>query len=207
MKSPLNFAIIDDHTLFLKGLEELIAHELEGSNIRCFVSIKDFNSDTSILADLDLLICDIELPGEDVFQFFEQLQAVTPTIPVLVISMHKKLSIIKRCKELDIEGYLLKDDDDYLTKAIHSILSGHEFYSPRVVKFYSKYSNQLNDISSREEEIILLMVKGFSNLEIAKHLSVGLETVKTHKRNIRTKLGMSDLRDIVSYAKKNFLIK
>ncbi|MGM0580449.1 MAG: response regulator [Bacteroidota bacterium] len=207
MEKPLDFAIIDDHTLFLKGLEELISQAFEKSNINCFDSIHDFQSHKLILPEVDLLICDIELPGEDVFTFFYELRESYPKIPVLVISMHKKLSIIKKCKELQIDGYLLKDDDDYLTEAINSILKGQHFYSPRIVKFYSKYSNQLNNISEREEEIILLMVKGFSNLEISKHLSVGLETVKTHKRNIRTKLGMHELSDIISYAEQNFLVK
>ena len=207
MKKPLNFAIIDDHTLFLKGLEELISREFEKSNINCFDSIHEFKTRKSNLSEIDLLICDIELPGEDVFDFFYDIRESDPNIPILVISMHKKLSIIKKCKELQIDGYLLKDDDDYLSEAINSILKGQHFYSPRIVKFYSKYSNQLNNISDREEEIILLMVKGFSNLEISKHLSVGLETVKTHKRNIRTKLGMHELSDIIRYAEQNFLVK
>ncbi|WMN11704.1 response regulator transcription factor [Marivirga salinae] len=207
MKQPLNFAIVDDHTLFLKGLEELISQGFKNSNVNCFGSILEFQSHRSTLSELDLLICDIELPGEDVFTFFNGLRRSFPNLPVLVISMHKKLSIIKKCKELQIDGYLLKDDDDYLSEAINAILKGQHFYSPRIVEFYSKYSNQLNNISAREEEIILLMVKGFSNLEISDYLSVGLETVKTHKRNIRTKLGMHDLSDIISYAKQNFLIK
>lgn len=207
MKKPIFFAIIDDHTIFLRGLEELISQKFKNSNINCFDSISEFKKRKSIFPEIDLLICDIELPSEDVFTFFNELRESYPNIPILVISMHKKLSIIKKCKEFQIEGYLLKDDDDYLTEAINSILKGQQFYSPRIIKFYSKYSNQLNNISDREEEIILLMVKGFSNLEISDHLSVGLETVKTHKRNIRTKLGMHELSDIISYAKQNFLVK
>jgi len=207
MKKSLNFAIIDDHTLFLKGLEELVSHDFPSSKIRCFDGIQEFKSDFSNPSRLNLLICDIELPGEDVFAFFSSFRQSFPNVPILVISMHKKLSIIKKCKEIEIEGYLLKDDDDYLKESITAILEGENFYSPRIIKFYTKYSNQLNNISPREEEIILLMTKGFSNLEISDQLSVGLETVKTHKRNIRTKLGMHELRDIIRYAKQNFLVK
>jgi two-component system, NarL family, nitrate/nitrite response regulator NarL len=55
-----------------------------------------------------------------------------PKLPVLIISMHNKLSVIKKCKELKIEGYILKDDHELIIKVVESLLSGQEYYSEKV---------------------------------------------------------------------------
>lgn len=197
--------ILDDHTLFLKGMRLILKECYTSCDVHVYQSIKALKQDHLNFDTFDLLISDIELPNEDTFGLFEELKQNYPHLPILVVSMHKKHSVIKKCKALNIEGYLLKDEDEQLTKAIEVILEGKEYYSERVVEFCNQTQNTFNKLSFREEEIIKLIANGFNNNEIAEKLFLSAETIKTHKRNIRTKLGIHNTHEIIEYAKKNFI--
>ena len=120
--------------------------------------------------------------------------------------MHKKLAVIRKCKALGVEGYILKDEDEHLHKAIEQLLIGHSFYSPQVEIFYNRATNHYDSLSTREEDILKLIAQGYGNVEIADNFSIAIETVKTHKKNIKLKLGLKDMHDIIQYAKTNYLI-
>ena len=174
-------------------------------DIFTYQSIKKLKSDKLNFNNFDLVISDIELPGEDTFGLFTTLKNEYPDLPILVVSMHKKHSVIKKCKSLNIEGYLLKDEDEQLNTAIETIINGGKFYSKTVIDFCRHTQNTLNTLSTREEEIIKLIAKGFTNNEIAEKLFLSAETIKTHKKNIRLKLNVNNNQEIIEYAKKNFL--
>lgn len=205
MKYP-NIVIIDDHSLFLQGIHGIISAGFPDSQISCYNSIASCEKELTNFEDIHLIISDIELPGEDIFPFLSKTKGLYPTLPIMVLTMHKKLSVIRKCKELDISGYLLKDDDELLHEAINNVLRGKCYYSPRVDKLYRSYAEQLNTISPREEEIIKLISQGLSNKEISEQLFVSVETVKTHKKNIKSKLGISGLSELIQYAHDNYLL-
>jgi len=198
--------ILDDHTLFLKGMALLLHEYCNNCDILTYQSIKLLKKDRLDLAEFDLLISDIELPEEDTFEFLETLIEKAPTLPILVISMHKKSAIIRHCKDIGIKGYLLKDEDEQLFEAVESIISGGVYYSKTIQSFCRKTKETFIEISKREEQIIKLISKGVSNNDIATQLFISCETVKTHKRNIKLKLGMESTEEIMIYAKKNYLI-
>lgn len=206
MDKTKRIVVIDDHTLFLKGLYGILSTEFLDADIQCFESINDCKKNNTDFSAIDLFISDIELPGEDIFVFLEQTKTKYPELPVLVLTMHKKLSVIRKCKNLGILGYLLKDDDDLFVQALHEVITGKKFYSPRIEKLYRLYSEQLNSLSPREEEILKMISQGFSNQEMADKLFVSVETVKSHKKNIKLKLGITELSELVQYAQDNYLI-
>jgi len=197
--------ILDDHTLFLKGMDLILRESCDNCDVYAYQSIKKIKEDKLNFNEFSLLISDIELPGEDAFELFTSLKNDYPELPILVVSMHKKHSVIKKCKALNIEGYLLKDEDEQLTIAIEKIINGEEYYSKTVTDFCKQTKKTLNVLSLREEEIIKLIVKGLSNNEIGEKLFLSTETIKTHKKNIRLKLDVYNNREIIEYAKKNFL--
>ncbi len=206
MKRAVSVAIIDDHTLFLKGLMHLIKASLPESSIKTYRSLEGLYTEKQVLKYLDLIICDIELPGEDVFSFLGDLRRQYPMLPVLIISMHYKLVVIRNCKLLGIEGYILKDEDELLLPAIECILSGKVFYSPRVEAFDREFDHVMDSLTPREKDVIAYIAKGLSNKDISETLFVSIETVKTHKKNIKLKLGSDSTRDMINFAKSNFLL-
>ena len=198
--------ILDDHTLFLKGMALLLHEYCNDCEILTYQSIRLLKKDKLNLADFDLLISDIDLPGEDTFKLLETLIKKVPTLPILVISMHKKNAVIRHCKNIGIKGYLLKDEDEQLFEAIEKIMSGGVYYSKTIQSFCKKTKDTFIEITKREEQIIKLIVKGVNNNDIATQLFVSCETVKTHKRNIKLKLGMESTEEIINYAKKIYLM-
>ena len=198
--------LLDDHTLFLRGLALILKEENPNYDIHPYQSIAKMKSDKLNFSDFDLLISDIELPNEDSFALFTSLKKANPEFHILIVSMHKKNVITRKCKSLGIDGYLLKDDYEHLNKAVNKILNGGSYYSETIIDFYNKTKDEYPKLTYREEEVITLMAQGLNNSKIAQQLSLSVETVKTHKKNIRSKLELDSNFAIIEYAKQNFLL-
>ncbi len=202
----LKILILDDHTLFLKGMSMILKNYWPQIDVYAYQSIKNLKSDNLKFDTFDLMISDIELPNEDTFGLFSSLRLNFPELPILVVSMHKKQAIIKKCKALNIEGYLLKDEDEQLVKAIKTILGGGIYYSKTIVNFFNNTKSSFEKLSKREEEVIKLIADGFTNIEIAEKLFLSKETIKTHIKNIKLKLEITTRHEITKYAKLNFVL-
>lgn len=203
--SKKKFILLDDHALFLQGLEHVILKSIPNCTTTLFSSIKDLNQSTINFNNVDLLISDMELVDEDIFDLLTELKTKYDT-PILVISMHKKLSLIKKCIKLGIEGYILKNDDEYLVDAINKVVKKEKFLSPEIEQLLQSASSQNIALSEREEQIIRFICKGAHNKDISEELHISIETVKTHKRNIKYKLGLSETSEIIEYANQNILL-
>ena len=198
--------ILDDHSLFLRGMSLILRECCNDCEVYAYQSIRMLKKDKLKYEEFDLLISDVELPGEDTFGLLESLREKVPALPILVVSMHKKNAVIRRCREIGIRGYLLKDEDEQLFKAIETIVAGGEYYSKTIQEFCKKTKSTFIGISKREEQIIKLIAKGLNNIEIANHLFLSVETVKTHKKNIKLKLNVGNTAEIIKYAKKTYLM-
>jgi len=198
--------ILDDHTLFLKGLILILKEHWGDCDIYAYQSIKKLKSDQLNFDTFDLIISDIELPNENSFELFELLKNNYLNLPILVISMHKKQAVIKKCKALNINGYLLKNEDEQLIDAVNTVIDGNTYYSKSIVDFCNKAKPVFEKLSPREEDVIKLIADGYGNLEIAEQLFLSKETIKTHIKNIKLKLGFENRHEIIEYAKENFLL-
>ena len=129
-------------------------------DVKTYQSIRALEADDINYKEFDLLISDIELPGEDTFSFFGKLRHQYSKLPILVVSMHKKIAVIKKCRSLGVEGYLLKDEDEQLTKAIEIIINGGSYFSNSITEFCQTTNLVYKKLSEREEEIIKLIANG-----------------------------------------------
>ncbi|MCF8231900.1 MAG: response regulator transcription factor [Bacteroidales bacterium] len=206
MKKPLSIVVLDDHSLFLKGISYLLREIFPEAELKFYRSVRAMLDHKYSFAHFDLFISDIDLPGEDVFSLFEYLKTFHPALPVLVISMHKKIAVIRKCKKLGIEGYILKNEDDLFVKAVKKVLSGEIFYSQNIEHYFRQILANYDTLSEREEDIIKLIAGGYINKDIANMLHISIETVKTHKKNIKMKLGVDNTQQIIDYTKKNYLL-
>lgn len=196
--------MLDDHSLFINGMKSILSKAIENVSFICFNSIKDFKNAAIELDKYDLFISDLELPNEDIFSFFKEIKQ-NSDIPILVISMHQKISLVRKCKQLNLQGYILKNDDEYLLLAVQEILKGNSYFSPKIKQLLNDYSLQQKLLSEREEQVIKYICSGQSNSMIANDLNISVETVKTHKKNIKIKLGLSETHELIEFAKKNIL--
>ncbi len=201
----MNILILDDHSLFSNGLGKILVDGFTDVNLNICKSINELNKLNSDFNSYQLFISDIELPGEDVFSLLTSIKLNHPKLPILIITMHNKLSVIKKCKELKIEGYILKDDHKLIIESIQEILSGKEYYSKKVLKTLDILNKKEKLLTPKEEEIITLIANGKSNHEIANDLSISYNTIKTHRKNINRKLLLNSTADIIKYYFKNYI--
>ncbi|PCJ91600.1 MAG: hypothetical protein COA50_16315 [Flavobacteriaceae bacterium] len=201
----MKILLLDDHSLFSEGLGKILKDHFSNLALDKFTSIKELVQQKTDISSYDLMISDIELPNEDVFELLNSVKLTYPTTPILVITMHNKLSVIKKCKALHIEGYILKDDHDLIIIAVEQLLLGKEFYSKKAKETLNIINKGGKFLTPKEEQIVALIANGINNKEIAKKLFISYNTVKTHRKNIGKKLELSTTGELIRYYFDNYV--
>jgi DNA-binding NarL/FixJ family response regulator len=196
---------LDDHSLFSEGLEKILKAYFSDLYLDKFKSIAELTDQKTDFSSYDLFISDIELPREDIFKLLSLIKFEHPKLPILIISMHNKLSVIKKCKELKIDGYILKDDYELVIKVVENLLSGNEYYSEKVKQTLNILNKKEKLLTPKDEEIIALIAKGKNNHEMAKELFISYNTIITHRKNISRKLELNTKGEIVKYYFENYV--
>ena len=201
----MRILILDDHILFAKGISNLLQDKFDKLEVCMFSSIRLLKESSADFSKFDLMISDIELPNENIFDLLAEIKTSHPNLPVLIVSMHNKLSVIKKCKELGVEGYILKDDQNPVSEVVDLILKGKEVYSDKVKETLEILNKKENILTPKEEQIVTLVVQGNSNSEILEKLFVSPNTLKTHKKNIFRKLDINSTAELVKYYYNNYI--
>lgn len=198
--------IADDHKLFNHGLYQLLSNDFN-------VIAQVFDGREVIPAVMkrtpNLIILDINLPNIKGFEIAKQLKHSFSKIKVVFITMYSEDSFVKAAKDLNADGYILKESEsDFLIASLKSILEGNCVFDPKLATlqtnlhhddfFVKEYS-----LSKREIEIIKLLKNGYSSVQIAEKLFVSFETIKSHKKNIYLKLKINKLTELVQFAVAN----
>lgn len=151
----------------------------------------------------DVVLMDIGLPVMDGVEAVEQIKATDPDVKIVMLTVHDSDSHIFSALSAGAHGYCLKTvSADQLALAIRTVADGAAWLDPRiasrVLQSYSPSGSApeadpaASPLSSREIEVLRLVVEGMTNQRIASKLVVSIETVKSHMRRIMEKLAVSD---------------
>ncbi len=197
--SRLRIILVDDHTLFRKGLAELL--ESEGAvNV---VAITGNPAEVAALLDAhqpDVLILDLNIGGIDGIQVMQQLRGNGFNPPVLILTVSEAEEDMARALRNGAKGYLLKSmEPDEVVDAIIRAARGETVVAPgmtaKLVRMLdnkgSSSASLLESLTQREREILSHLAKGESNKAIARQLDISYDTVKLHVRHILAKLNLS----------------
>ncbi|NLR93602.1 MULTISPECIES: response regulator transcription factor [Flammeovirga] len=200
----LNILIVDDHILFCTGIEQLLKNLLSAEVTVCFnpIDALDLN-----LSSFDIALVDLDMPEMKGFEFIQRAREQSMNTKYVIVSMHSKPSIVRKVIKQKIDGYILKDDEmNTFKEGIKSILNGNQYFTPRLQNIINVAQPHSSKISPREEEIIKLIADGLSMKEISEVLHISHETVKTHTKNVRSKLNLDSRTDLIKYAIENLLV-
>ena len=192
----MKIVIIDDHSLFSHGIKSFLKYDNDTLDIHMFSSYSEFGNSGMDFNSVSILISDYEIPGEDTMEEIQKIKENIARLPILLVSMHNRPSIYSQCNEIGIDGYILKNNVDDLKIAINAITKGGKYFGSEVLSSFQNSALTINRITKQELKIIELVKKGYSNYDISDTLSVTVETIKSHKRNIRLKLGLETIKDI-----------
>jgi DNA-binding NarL/FixJ family response regulator len=158
----------------------------------------------------DVVLMDISMPGVDGLQATRGLQESCPQVRVLALTRHADYGFLTEMLRAGAKGYVLKQSSSVdLVSAVKAVASGQCYLDPAVTgKLMGGYAGRRpeagagpkEDVTEREEEVLRLIARGYSNKEIAAKLSVSVKTVEAHKTNGMRKLGLAARNDIVDYA-------
>jgi two-component system invasion response regulator UvrY len=208
MKEKIKIALVDDHTLFRKGLAGLVKdldplHHIiwEAENGKeCLVRIQEELP--------DILLMDVSMPVMDGYQLAEAIKQQYPALPILVVSMVDKEESLIRMLRAGIRGYLSKDTEpEELLKAISSILNKGYYYTDHITGKLIKALQDDNTVngneillSDREKQLLELVCSDDTYKEIADKMFLSPKTVDTYRMSLFEKLQVKSRTGLVLYA-------
>lgn len=205
-----SLVIFDDNATLRKSLKLLLSangYEVKGE----YENSSDVEQIIKTL-NPDLVLMDIDMPGGDGIEGVRRIKAISPTTAVVMHTVFEDNDKLFQCLCHGANGYLLKKTDpDKLVSALQEVFEGGATVSPEIAKkilgtFVQKQTPEHN-LSQREMEVLDLLVKGFSNKMIASELSLSVETVKTHLKNIYYKLQVNCAKEAVAVALKRRIVQ
>jgi two-component system response regulator NreC len=201
--------IADDHPIVRAGIRALLSNEPDYE----VVGEADDGSeavDKASQLSPDVVIMDIVMSPMDGIIATERIKRTRPKTKIIVLSMYKQKEYVLRAFRAGAEGYMLKDIiSEELLNALHCITEGKRYVCPSIAEYfveeYLDYSqtesdNPFDTLSSREQEVLHLILEGRPNSEIAKTLFISLATVKTHRNSIMHKLDVHDVASLTRLA-------
>ena len=204
--------IVDDHIIFRKGLHTIL-NEINDVKVVAEASSGQEILDILKKQTADVILMDIKMPVMDGIEATKRISVKYPDIKVIALTMHEEISYFNRMMEVGASGFLLKKtNQDELEQAIISVLNGNNYYSEEFMSSVDKsYVNPAKKtdvvLTDREKEVLDLICKGKSNLEISKMLHLSQRTIDGHRARLFEKTGAKNAPNLVMFAIKNGLIK
>ena len=205
----IKIIIADDHQLFIEGINSILSKEVG-------ISIVGEASNGLELMNLlkrnllpDIIITDIRMPVIDGLTATRTISKDYPAIPILALSMYDQNADVIEMLEAGAKGYVTKDvEKEELMTAIKQLVSGQYYFSKNlpdeIQTWFRKGKKDITKaLTKREREILELVAKGRSSLEISQFLKVSKFTIDTHRKNIHKKLGIKSNTGLVNYVLKN----
>ena len=202
-----NFLLIDDHEIVRSGVKTVLLELFKPCEI--FEASNEKEAlDQLKTRKYDLIIMDVQMPDTDSAGLLKNIKIKTPEVKVLVFSMSAENLYAKRFMKLGAMGFVTKNSGlSELIKAINLALNNRKYISESFAEILAgevgdeKSSNPFESLSSREFEIVSLIIHGKSLNEISDLLSIHSSTVSTHKSRLLEKLGVKNLPELLELAR------
>lgn len=201
--------IVDDHPIMRQGLVALISNEPD-LTICCEAENARQAMESVAAGPPDLVILDITLPDKNGLEVIKDLQAINPTLPVLVVSMHDEALYAERVLRAGGRGYIMKQEGGKrLLDGIRQVLRGQICVSDkmagRILELFSGHrpaagGSPTDTLTDREFEVFQLIGQGKKTSDIARHLHLSVKTVEVHRLHIKAKLGLADTPSLIRQA-------
>jgi DNA-binding NarL/FixJ family response regulator len=216
-QTQTNILIADDHPAVRMGIVSLLKHK---PNLKVIGQVGNSNEISKYLTSIktDLLILDLNMPGQDYSVMIPYIHQNFPDVKVMVFSGYYDTDLEKRLKKLGVDGFVTKNiHPSRVLDFIIEVVDGNKCFISDEMAEKANLEKQVSDrfkdnfckrlgISKREQEILTLISKGMTSQTIGKALFISKYTVETHRKNILRKLDMNSSTELVKFAIKQGLV-
>ncbi len=205
--ASIRVLLVDDHSVVREGYRRLLEREPGIEVVGEAANAAEACARAVALAP-DVVVMDISLPGVSGIEGMRRMLARRPDLRVLIFSMHDDAIFCVRALEAGALGYLSKSSaPEALVKAVQAVSRGTRYLSPDVAdKMAQRSSSQaaagLEQLTTREFEVLRLLVRGESLGQIAERLGLSEKTVANHQSTIRDKLGVRNSLQLARVAEQ-----
>ncbi len=216
---PIRVLVVDDHALFRRGLEMVLAQE---PDIEVVGEASDGAQAVEMAADAtpDIVLMDVRMPRRGGIDACMAIKDAVPSAKIIMLTISDEEADLYEAIKAGAAGYLLKEISiEEVAAAIRAVHGGQSLISPsmasKLLTEFASMSKKRDDrhqvpsprLTDREMEVLKLVARGMNNRDIAKELFISENTVKNHIRNILEKLQLHSRMEAVVYAVREKLLE
>ena len=208
----IQIAITDDHTIVIEGIKNMLKSNKEIEVLQSFENLKD--TFENLTNSVEVLLLDINLPDGSGINACKELLEKHKNLKIIALTNFEDSIFIKQILKNGAMGYLLKNTSKTeLTEAIKEVNNGNRYLPKKISDILLNDSIGIENssyfipkLTSREKEILALIIKEYTTDEIANELFVSNKTVESHRSNLMQKLGVKNSAGLVRVAFEKGLV-
>jgi DNA-binding NarL/FixJ family response regulator len=211
----IRLLVADDHGLLRAGLVALLNGE---AGMEVIGEADDEHSAVSLTVEKkpDLVLMDISMPNSGGIEATRRIKQLVPEARILILTVHEDKGMMQEALRAGAMGYILKRAiKSELVNAIHAILRDELYLHPAMARLLFLESTSpapeetrflSEELTSREIEVLRLIVRGYTNNQAAEKLHISVRTVEYHRSNLTAKLNLRSRAELMRYAEEKGLV-
>ncbi len=202
--------LVDDHTMMREGTRRLLE---EDASLQVIGEAEDGREAIDLCQEYrpDVVILDIAMKGMHGFGVASALFSAPHPPAILVLTAYDQVAYVRAMLKLGVKGYWLKSArGSDIRRAVHDVAVGRQSLGPEIRILLADDKDTVpvfvEPLTSRELEVLHLIVQGVRNSEIAQRLFISIKTVETHLTSLYGKLGVQSRAEVIALAQRQGLL-
>lgn len=224
-ETVVRVVIVDDHSIFRSGLRADLDPSIEvvgeAADAASAVAVIEATAPDVVLLDVHLPAASGATSGPDAAGGEAVIRGASPAVPAtrfLALSVSDAAEDVVRVIRAGARGYITKGSSGAeVSRAVHAVADGDAVFSPRLAGFVldafgaavgetATTSDELDRLSSREQEVMRLIARGYAYKEVAAELFISMKTVESHVSAVLRKLQLSSRYELTAWASARRLL-
>jgi two-component system invasion response regulator UvrY len=209
----INVMLVDDHDLVRTGIRRLL-DDIDGIKV-----VAEAGNGEQAIRQVrnkrpDVILMDVSMPGIGGLEATRKITRSLPDMKIIAVTIHDDDPFPARLLEAGAAGYITKGCDiREIINAIRSVYQGKQYITPGIAQklalsfVNNRERSPFAELTPRETQVMLMVVKGYTNKEISEKLCLSPKTTSTYRYRLFEKLGVENVVELTRFAIRPGLIK